>query len=94
MDPMDGRALTSTCPFPSPHHTISDAGLIGGGTTPKPSEVRLDRIDIQVEVPAMRYDELADQSAGEASSAIRARVDRAHEMQLARFHGHEVFCNA
>jgi len=37
----NGRALMAVRPFRSPHHTISDVGLIGGGTTPKPGEVSL-----------------------------------------------------
>ena len=38
---LNGAPIIATRPFRSPHHTISDAGLVGGGTIPKPGEVSL-----------------------------------------------------
>lgn len=35
------RSFLTTRPFRAPHHTISDAGLLGGGTNPGPGEVSL-----------------------------------------------------
>ena len=37
----DDQPLLATRPFRSPHHTISDVALIGGGQTPRPGEVSL-----------------------------------------------------
>ncbi|HEV7586605.1 MAG TPA: YifB family Mg chelatase-like AAA ATPase [Longimicrobium sp.] len=175
------RALVAARPFRNPHTTISDAGLIGGGSTPRPGEVSLahngvlfldelaefrrnvlevlrqpiedarvtlsraavsltypsrfmlvaamnpcpcghhgdsqrrctcapqavqrylgrvsgpllDRIDLHVEVPAVRYRDLADKRTGEPSESIRGRVARAREVQRARFGNRaEVHANA
>jgi magnesium chelatase family protein len=177
----NGRGLVGTRPFRSPHHTISDAGLIGGGAIPRPGEVSLghngvvfldelpefqrnvlevmrqpledgcvtiaraavsvsfpsrfmlaaamnpcpcgffgdatrechcsppqiqryvskisgpllDRIDIHVEVPAVKYKELRGDGAIEDSAAVRARVVRAREVQMERYHSEKrTFANS
>jgi magnesium chelatase family protein len=177
----DSRGLVGTRPFRSPHHTISDAGLIGGGAVPRPGEVSLghhgvlfldelpefqrnvlevmrqpleegsvtiaraaisvtfparfmlaaamnpcpcgffgdpmrechcsppqiqryvskisgpllDRIDIHIEVPAVKYKELRGEHTSEDSAAVRERVVRARERQLERFTGEKkIYANA
>ena len=54
----------------------------------------LDRIDIHIEVPAVKYRDLADRSDSEGSDAIGARVARSREVQKERFAGTKVRCNA
>jgi len=55
----------------------------------------LDRIDIHIEVPAVKFAELAGEPTGEPSAVIRSRVEQARERQLHRFAGRpHLFCNA
>ncbi len=54
----------------------------------------LDRIDIFVDVPHIDYEKLTEDKAGESSDKVRARVKAAHEIQLKRFRGTKLKCNA
>ncbi len=176
------NGILTTRAFRSPHHTISDVALIGGGAFPKPGEVSLshrgvlfldelpefkrtvlevlrqpledgvvtiarastsltfpaefmliasmnpcpcgyfganipnhtctcdsgsimryrnrisgpllDRIDIHVEVPTVSYADLAAMPTGDSSATIRARVNKAREIQHRRFAGEGIFNNS
>jgi len=54
----------------------------------------LDRIDIHIDVPAVRFKELASDIQSESSAEIRKRVIRARIIQRERLRGEGVFSNA
>jgi magnesium chelatase family protein len=54
----------------------------------------LDRIDIHVEVPSVPYRALTARESGEPSAAIKARIEKAREIQKHRFPGDETRFNA
>jgi magnesium chelatase family protein len=54
----------------------------------------MDRIDLQIEVPAVPFRDLSADTAGPPSSELRAQVVAARELQAARLAGSGLFCNA
>lgn len=54
----------------------------------------LDRIDLHVEVPPVDYESLSDKSSEETSEQIRQRVNKARKIQIERYKGTGVTCNA
>ncbi|MDP6686220.1 MAG: YifB family Mg chelatase-like AAA ATPase [Candidatus Omnitrophota bacterium] len=54
----------------------------------------LDRIDIHIEVPPVRYKELSDESLSERSENIQQRVEAAKKIQLGRFKEDKIFANS
>ena len=74
---------TCSCPNGAPARYLS-----------KVSGPLLDRLDIHIEVPPVDYNQLSDEEAGECSADIRERVNKARNIQIERFKGTNVTCNA
>lgn len=54
----------------------------------------LDRIDIHLDVPALKTEDLLNAPSGESSETIRSRVMAARQRQLERFRGEKIYANA
>ena len=54
----------------------------------------LDRIDIHIEVPRIKYDKLASDKVAEESAKVKIRVESARQKQKARFKGTKIKSNA
>lgn len=54
----------------------------------------MDRIDMHIEVASVTYNELTSDALEEDSASIKLRVDKARHIQLERFKGTDVYCNA
>ena len=72
-----------TCPANAPARYLS-----------KVSGPLLDRLDIHIEVPQVKFEELTDSEKGEPSAVIRARVNTARRIQQKRFEGTNIKSNA
>ncbi len=53
----------------------------------------LDRIDIHIEISAVKYKELTDVKDAEPSAVIKGRVEKARAIQRERFKADGIFCN-
>ena len=54
----------------------------------------LDRIDIQVEVPSVDYDDLSSREKGETSAEVKERVNKARRIQLERYKDLNIYSNS
>jgi magnesium chelatase family protein len=83
-------AAMNPCPcgyFGDPLHSCSCSAISIERYRSRISGPLLDRIDIHLEVPAVAYDDLANEHGDENSATIRARVEAARAVQRRRFQG-------
>jgi magnesium chelatase family protein len=81
-------AAMNPCPcgwFGDPHHTCACGSLAVQRYLARVSGPLLDRIDIHLDVPPVKYRALTAETGGEPSDAVRERVDLARALQRERF---------
>jgi magnesium chelatase family protein len=91
------KRLPHPCPcgyLSDPVHQCTCTPLMISRYLSRISGPLLDRIDIHIEVPALKYRELADRGESDGSAAIAARVAASREVQKERFKGTRVRCKS
>lgn len=91
------KRCTHPCPcgyLGDPLHPCSCTPLMIQRYRSRISGPLLDRIDLHIEVPAVKYRDLDDRSDGESLQEISLRVERSWELQRERFKGSKVHYNA
>lgn len=94
---VDGKKATHPCPcghFNDPMRECKCTPLQIQRYVSKISGPLIDRIDIHIDVPAVKFKELASETPSESSAEIRERVVRARQVQQQRFAGEKIFSNA
>jgi magnesium chelatase family protein len=94
---VDGKKATQPCAcgfFNDPTRECKCTPLQIQRYVSKISGPLLDRIDIHIDVPAVKFKELASETPSESSAAIRERVVGARQVQQQRFAGEKLFSNA
>ncbi len=93
----NGKKATQRCQcgfFGDPLHQCSCTPPLIQRYLARISGPLLDRIDLHIQVPAVKYKELADDEKSEESSAIRDRILAARLRQCRRLESFGQFCNA
>ena len=92
-----GRKATRECPcgfFNDPSRQCTCTPPLIQRYISKISGPLLDRIDIHIDMPAVKYRELRGDAGGDTSDQIRTRVMTARRRQLERYQGEKIYCNA
>jgi hypothetical protein len=79
----DRTALVTTLSFRAPNHTISDAGLIGGGHVPRPGEVSLAQTACSFWMNCRSAAAMSSRSCGNRSRIVSQEYDLPHVIDLA-----------